>query len=144
MSVHFSSATDQWATPQELYDRWDRLFCFDLDACADEGNAKCQRFYSVEVDGLAQEWAPHRVWLNPPYGRSIGRWMAKAKQESARGALVVALVPARTDTRWWHDHVVGAAHIIYLQGRVRFGTATAGAPFPSAIVIYYPQMNYHS
>lgn len=144
MSVHFSSATDQWDTPQELYDRWDRLFCFDLDACADETNAKCQRFYSVEVDGLAQEWAPRRVWLNPPYGRSIGRWMAKAKEAAARGALVVALVPARTDTRWWHDHVVGAAHIIYLQGRVRFGTATSGAPFPSAIVIYYPQMNYHS
>ena len=136
MSVHFSSVTDQWSTPQALFDEWHALFTFNLDVCADVMNAKCPRYFTADMDGLRQEWAPSRCWMNPPYGRSIGRWCAKAADEATRGALVVGLLPARTDTTWWHDYVAPSAHIVYLRGRVRFGQAKAGAPFPSAVAIW--------
>lgn len=136
MSVHFSSATDQWATPRALFEEWDALFHFDLDVCADASNAKCSRYFDAQVDGLSQTWAPARCWMNPPYGRTIGRWCAKAAAESRRGALVVGLLPARTDTAWWHEHVAPHAHVVFLRGRVRFGQARTGAPFPSAIAVW--------
>lgn len=136
MSVHFSSASDQWATPQMLFDEWHALFRFDLDVCADASNAKCARYFTAEDDGLSKEWAPSRCWMNPPYGRTIGRWVQKAAEESQRGALVCGLLPARTDTAWWHAHVLPHAHVVYLRGRVKFGDATAGAPFPSAVAIW--------
>ena len=130
----FSSTTDEWETPAELFATLDAEFRFDLDVCADAGNAKCARYFTREDDGLAQEWAG-ACWMNPPYGREIGRWMAKARDSAAAGAVVVCLVPARTDTRWWHDH---AAHgeVRYLRGRLKFGGASAGAPFPSAVVVF--------
>lgn len=135
-SVHYSSATDQWATPRALFEEWDRLFHFDLDVCADASNAKCSSYFDVWADGLAQSWAPRRCWMNPPYGREIGRWCQKAAAEAELGALVVGLLPARTDTAWWHRHVVPHAHVVYLRGRVRFGEAKAGAPFPSAVAVW--------
>ena len=130
-----SSSTDQWATPRAFFDQWDARFRFELDVCADHTNAKCRRYFSAADDGLAQEWAPFRCWMNPPYGREIGRWMQKALEESRRGALVVCLVPARTDTAWWHEYAM-QGRVIFVRGRLRFGEAKNSAPFPSAVVIF--------
>lgn len=130
-----SSSTDQWATPRAFFDQWDARFRFEVDVCADHTNAKCRRYFTADDDGLAQEWAPFRCWMNPPYGREIGRWMAKALEESRRGALVVCLVPARTDTAWWHEYAMHG-RVVFVRGRLRFGEARNSAPFPSAVVIF--------
>lgn len=131
-----SSATDMWSTPPHLFAELDREFAFTLDVCATAENALCRLFFTIEVDGLAQAWAPHVCWMNPPYGRTIGEWVHKAYTESLNGATVVCLVPARTDTHWWHDWAMKATEIRYLRGRLKFGGATNGAPFPSAILVY--------
>jgi phage N-6-adenine-methyltransferase len=130
----FSSASVEWSTPWTLFNELDAEFNFNLDVCATEDNAKCQWFYSPEDDGLRQEWHG-TCWMNPPYGRTIGEWVAKA-HESAKSddTLVVCLLPVRTDTRWWHDHVTDA-EIRFLKGRVRFNDA-GPAPFPSCVVIF--------
>ena len=136
----FSSATDQWPTPAAFFDLWAARFAFDLDVCADAHNAKCSRFFSVEDDGLAQSWAPAVCWMNPPYGREIGKWVRKACEESLKGATVVCLLPARTDTAWWHDYVIPHAEVTFVRGRIKFGSATAGAPFPSAVAVFRPEV----
>ena len=136
-AVHFSSETDQWATPQALFDRMNTAFGFTLDVCADSKNAKCPIFFSKEQDGLAQEWVG-RCWMNPPYGRAIGLWVKKAFLSAQQGALVVALLPARVDTKWWHDYVMGA-DVHFIKGRIKFGAAKSGAPFPSAIALFWPK-----
>lgn len=134
-SVHFSSATDNWATPQELFDELDAQHGpFELDVCASAANAKCGKFYTAEDDGLSQPWVG-KCWMNPPYGRRIGDWMKKAYESSLCGATVVCLVPARTDTRWWHDYAV-KGEVRFLRGRVKFGGSKNSAPFPSAVVIF--------
>ena len=131
----FSSVRMDWATPQAVFDKLDAEFHFTLDCCASKENAKCDRFFDEAADGLAQSWAGDRVFMNPPYGRAIGKWMAKAHSEAIAGALVVCLVPARTDTAWWHDYAM-QGEIRFLRGRIRFVGAEANAPFPSAIVIF--------
>ena len=132
--VFFSSKTDQWETPQWLFDKYDAVYHFDVDVCALPENAKCARYFTPEQDGLAQEWTGH-VWCNPPYGRQIGQWVKKASECSAE--LVVMLLPARTDTQWFHDYVNrGGVIIEYLRGRLKFGQAKNSAPFPSMIVIF--------
>lgn len=131
-----SSASDEWPTPQPLFDALDRVFGFTLDVCATPANAKCQRFYTREQDGLAQPWNG-TVWCNPPYGRNItGKWMRKAWEASQEGATVVCLVPARTDTRWWHDWISRAVDVLLWRGRLKFGDAESGAPFASALVTF--------
>jgi len=100
LAVHFSSVKNEWETPPELFAEWDRLFNFELDVCATSQNTKCARYFTPEDDGLGQSWAPYVCWMNPPYGRDITSWVHKAYEESRRGATVVCLVPARTDTRW--------------------------------------------
>jgi phage N-6-adenine-methyltransferase len=135
--VHYSSKSYEWATPQDLFDRLHTEHQFDLDVCASHSNAKCPKFFTRAEDGLAQTWAG-RCWCNPPYGRQIGDWVRKA-WESARttAELVVCLVPVRTDTRWWQEYVIGTgAEVTYLPGRIRFNGAPAGAPFPSAVVVF--------
>jgi len=134
----FSSATDQWATPQQFFNDWAQLFPFTLDVCADASNAKCARYFTREDDGLRQDWAPEVCWMNPPYGREIGRWVRKAYEESQKGATVVCLLPARTDTAWWHDYVIEHAQVAFIRGRIKFGDAKSGAPFPSAVAVFYP------
>jgi len=136
-NVHFSSATDQWATPQDLFDSLDKAFGFSLDVCADSNNAKCDHFFTKEQDGLTQEWVG-RCWMNPPYGREIGKWVQKAYESAQRGAFVACLLPARTDTKWWHDYAV-KGDIHFIKGRIKFVEATAGAPFPSALVLFWPK-----
>ena len=134
----FSSATDQWATPLPLFNEWNARFSFTLDVCADASNAKCARFFDRAMDGLKQDWSLDVCWMNPPYGREIGQWVKKAHASSLDGATVVCLLPARTDTAWWHDYVLPFAEITFLRGRVRFGDAKAGAPFPSAVAVFRP------
>jgi phage N-6-adenine-methyltransferase len=136
-SVHFRSDSEEWATPAWLFDELNRRFGFTLDVCATPSNAKCRRFFTREQDGLAQEWTGV-CWMNPPYGRPIAKWIRKARLSALAGATVVALVPARPDTRWWQEDVAAASEIIFLKGRLKFGTASNSAPFPSAIVVFRP------
>jgi site-specific DNA-methyltransferase (adenine-specific) len=130
-----SSATAEWSTPQDLFDRLDEEFAFTLDPCCTHENAKCEKHYTAAEDGLAQSWTGERVFMNPPYGRVIGRWMEKAWLSAQLGALVVCLVPARTDTAWWHDFAM-KGEIRFLRGRLKFGGGRGSAPFPSAVVIF--------
>ena len=131
----FSSATDEWSTPLEVFRQLDAEFGpFTLDVCATRDNAKCSHYYTREQDGLAQPWEGC-VWMNPPYGDAIGRWMERAYLEGQRGVTVVCLVPARTDTAWWHDFAM-RGDVRFLRGRLKFGGALSGAPFPSAVVVF--------
>jgi phage N-6-adenine-methyltransferase len=134
MSVHFSSKTDDWATPQDFFDSWNKVFNFDLDVCASKENAKCSKYFDVEVDGLKQTWKGS-CWMNPPYGRDIAKWMEKAHDSWQEGATVVCLVPARTDTKWWH-HFAMKGEITFIRGRLKFGDSKNSAPFPSAVVVF--------
>ena len=132
----FSSASCEWETPREFFDKQDAVHHFDLDVCATPDNAKCARYYTEEQDGLVQPWTG-RCWMNPPYGRTIGKWVQKA-YESVRGGyadLVVCLLPARTDTAWWHDYCM-KGEVQFIRGRLKFGNAKNAAPFPSALVIF--------
>lgn len=135
-SVHFSSATPEWTTPPAVFAALDaELGPFDLDPCATSENAKCGRYFTRKDDGLEQVWTG-RVWLNPPYGRTVGAWLAKAWESSQTTAdLVVCLVPARTDTHWWHDYCA-QGEVRFLRGRLKFGTCSNPAPFPSAVVVF--------
>ena len=130
-----SSKSDEWATPYWLFDMLDMKYHFDLDVCAQSHNTKCAYYFTPEQNGLIQPWAPAVCWMNPPYGRAIKEWMKKAYEESQRGATVVCLVPARTDTAWWHEYAM-RGQITFLRGRIRFIGATSSAPFPSAIVVF--------
>ena len=133
MNVHFSSKTDQWSTPQDFFDKLNEEFKFNLDVCANTENHKCAMWFSEEEDGLSKDWSNVRVWMNPPYGREIGKWVKKASE--AKG-VVVCLLPSRTDTRWFHDYIYGKAEIRFLKGRLKFGGSKNSAPFPSMVVIF--------
>jgi phage N-6-adenine-methyltransferase len=139
MNVHFSSATDMWATPQEFFDGLRQEFVFRLDVCATGENAKCLRYFTEAQDGLSQPWRGV-CWMNPPYGRTIGLWMRKAHESALQGATVVCLVPARTDTAWWHDYAI-KGEVRFLRGRLKFGGHKNSAPFPSALVIFRPSVS---
>lgn len=137
LRVHFTSKTDEWPTPKNLFAILDKEFRFTLDPCSTDENAKCSKHFTVRENGLSQDWKDEVVFMNPPYGRSIGMWMAKAYFSSRMGATVVCLVPARTDTAWWHDFAM-KGEIRLLRGRLQFEGAENAAPFPSAIVIFRP------
>ena len=133
-----SSKTDEWGTPADLFAQLNRRFGpFDLDVCATDQNAKCPRFYAREQDGLQHDWAG-TCWMNPPYGRTIGKWVRKAWESSRAGATVVCLLPARVDTKWWWDFVKPFGEIEFIRGRLRFGDGCNSAPFPSAVVVFRP------
>jgi phage N-6-adenine-methyltransferase len=131
---------DDRPTPQATFDTLHKEFGFTLDAAASSANKKCERYFDAKTNGLAQSWAGETVWLNPPYGKPLPTWFAKAKLEAkTNGATVVMLVPASTDTGWWHDAMKGAAEVRFIQGRLSFGNSTGKpAPFGSALVIYRP------
>lgn len=131
----FSSKTDQWETPQDFFDQLNKEFHFTLDVCALPENAKCVDYYTPEQDGLSMPWTGV-CWCNPPYGRQIGQWVRRALFASVSGATVVMLLPARTDTRWFHEYIYGKAEIRFVKGRLKFGGADNAAPFPSMVVIY--------
>jgi site-specific DNA-methyltransferase (adenine-specific) len=135
----YSSDSCEWATPQEFFDALDAEFGFEIDVCAGADNHKCDFYFDKNDDGLSLRWHPFTCWMNPPYGREIGKWMAKAHEEADRGATVVCLVPARTDTAWWHDHAAKADEIRFVRGRLKFirdDGKNDSAPFPSAVVIF--------
>jgi phage N-6-adenine-methyltransferase len=135
-SVHYMSKSNEWATPQDLFDRLDDEFKFTVDVAANEQNAKCDRYFTEADNGLAQSWVGERVWCNPPYGREIGQWIKKAAISKAE--IAVLLIPARTDTNAWHRWIFGTAEVRFVKGRIRFvnGNKPDNAPFPSAVVIF--------
>ena len=131
-SVLYSSENEVWATPQDLFNRLNDEFHFDIDVCATPENAKCSKFFSPLDDGLSQDWQGV-CWMNPPYGKKIGAWMKKAMEAKTT---VVCLVPSRTDTKWWHDYAMKADEIRFIKGRLKFGNSKNSAPFPSAIIVF--------
>ena len=132
-----TSKSDEWTTPRRLFAALDRRFQFTLDPAATAENALLPAFFTKESDGLAQTWKDHRVFVNPPYSQ-VSLWMAKCVVESADGCpLICALVPARTDTRWWNDFVKGADLIHFVKGRLKFGDGSGTAPFPSALAFWF-------
>ena len=133
----FSSQSNEWATPQDFYDNLDKEFQFNLDPCCTHENAKCENYYTIDEDGLAQDWSGHTVLVNPPYGRKIKDWVKKSYEESRDpDTTVVMLIPARTDTAYFHDYIYDKAEIRFLRGRLKFGDSKNAAPFPSMVVVY--------
>lgn len=133
--VMFSSKSDIWETPQGLFDKLNSEFGFTLDAAALPDNAKCPSYYTPKDDGLIKPWTG-TIWCNPPYGRTVGDWVRKAYETSLNGVTVVMLLPARTDTKWFHDFIYGKAEVRFLRGRLKFGGSKNSAPFPSMIVVF--------
>lgn len=137
MDVHYSSKTSEWETPDGLFSALDARFRFTLDPCCTHENAKCERHYTIQEDGLSQDWQGETVFCNPPYGRALQSWVEKCRRESEKpGTVVVALLPARTDTRWFHDIILPSAEILFIRGRIRFGGSRWNAPFPSMVCIF--------
>ena len=132
MDVHFSSKSYEWETPQEFFLELHREFDFTLDPCATQENAKLPKYYTKEENGLSKNWDGERVFMNPPYGREIARWVQKAYESKA---LVVGLLPARTDTQWFHNWIYNKARIRFIKGRIKFSKQNS-APFPSMVVIW--------
>ena len=158
----FSTGNDEWETPQELFNRLNKLYNFTIDVCATHENAKCKRYYTKSEDGLIQDWSNEIVWMNPPYSKPervckpnckkkacVKRgyhlkeykpgqedWIKKAYEESQKGALVVALLPVRTDTQAFHKYIYKKQDIDFLEGRLKFGNCKDAAPFPSMIVVF--------
>ena len=132
----FSQKNTVWSTPQSFFDELDKRFKFTLDVCALSENAKCETFFTPEIDGLQQKWAG-TCWMNPPYGREIGQWVRKAHIEASTGnCKVVALLPARTDTKWFHELILRKYEVEFIKGRLRFSDSKNSAPFPSMIVVF--------
>lgn len=137
-----SSKKMDWCTPQAFFDDLNREFHFVLDAAAMPENAKCTQYFTPETDGLSRSWdVGGSVFCNPPYGRRLGKWVKKAYSEHVRGGVtIVMLIPARTDTSYFHDYIYGKAEIRFLRGRLKFedenGAAMNPAPFPSMVVIF--------
>ena len=141
LNVHFSSETNEWETPNELFSILDCFFKFTLDAASSKENKKCEKHYTIEDDGLSKSWTNETVWLNPPYGKEIGKWVKKAYEESLNDyTTVVMLIPARTDTSYWHDYITKASEIFFIRGRIKFFNkekkGNSAAPFPSAIIVF--------
>ncbi len=141
--VMFSSKTDQWATPQGFFDELNKEFGFTLDPCADEFNHKCDKYFTKEQDGLSQSWANEVVFCNPPYGREIPHWVKKCFDEVHSGGCpcAVMLIPARTDTKYFHQYIYKQAEIRFIKGRLKFGDSTNSAPFPSMVVVFRRAVN---
>jgi phage N-6-adenine-methyltransferase len=135
---HPVAVREDWETPPDFFAALDAEFGFTLDVCATPANAKCARYFTPTTDGLAQSWGSDVCWCNPPYGREIPKWMRKAWEESQAGATGVCLVPARTDTRWWHDYAERASERRFVKGRIRFVGAKYNAPFPCVVVVFKP------
>ena len=144
-NVHFSSQSNEWATPRLLFERIESLTLgkrrFHLDPCCTAATKKCPYAFTMADDGLARDWSFYEtVFVNPPYGREIGLWVRKAYEEWKKGATVILLIPSRTDTKWWHAYCMAAKRIIFIQGRVKFEQAgrenIVSAPFPSCVVVF--------
>lgn len=131
-----ASKTSEWSTPAGLFSQLDKEFHFDLDPASTDSNALCRNHYTSKEDGLKQPWGGYRVFVNPPYGPALDEWVRKAYEERNNAEVIVMLIPARTDTRWFHDYVIGKAEIRFIKGRLKFGGAKYNAPFPNMIAVY--------
>lgn len=131
------SKTVEWETPQDLFDKLNKYYNFDIDVCASDTNCKVSLYFTKQVDGLQQKWFG-KCWMNPPYGREIYGWVKKAYEESLSGVVTVALLPSRTDVRWFHEFCYKKpnVNITFLKGRLKFGGCTDCAPFPNMIVVF--------
>lgn len=139
--LFFSSNDNSWATPQSFYDKLNSNFNFTLDPCATPETAKCSKFYTKYDDGLTKDWQGETVFCNPPYGREIGKWVEKCYREALKpNTKAVMLIPARTDTKYFHDYILGNAEILFIKGRLKFvdskGNCFSPAPFPSMVVVF--------
>ena len=137
--IMFSKKSDEWATPQWLFDSMNQKYGFTLDPSATPENAKCSKFYTMEDDGLSKNWAGERVFINPPYSKCYD-WVKKAHKEAQQeNTKVVMLLPARTDTKWFHEFCMDkkvTSEIVFVKGRLKFGDQTNAAPFPSMIIVF--------
>lgn len=151
-ALMFSKASDEWSTPQDFWRELDAEFHFDIDVAATRENSKCEEFYTEDTNALTWPWSLSMArgyqpvcWMNPPYSQ-VRQFIAKAADEARNGCTVVCLIPSRTDTRWWHEHVWdGEKHqprpgveVRFIKGRLKFGGSKNSAPFPSAIVVFRP------
>lgn len=137
IQVMFSSKDDKWSTPQDFFDELNSEFHFTLDPCADDYNHKCEKYYTEADDGLLQDWEGEIVFCNPPYGKAIKDWVRKGYIEGCKpNTTVVMLIPARTDTIYFHRYIYHKAEIRFIKGRLKFGNSKNSAPFPSMVVIY--------
>lgn len=134
LDVMFSSKTDLRSTPQAFYDKLNEEFKFTLDPCATEENHKCDKYYTKEQDWLKQSRDNEIVFCNPPYGREIKNRVEK--WANAKGGIIVMLLPARTDTSWFHDYIYHKAEIRFIRWRLKFGDGKNSAPFPSMVVVF--------
>ena len=138
--VMFSSKSEEWETPQDLFDHLNFQYKFTLDPCATTQSAKCEKYYTKDDDGLSKDWEGETVFMNPPYGRDIKNWIKKAYEEGQKPkTMVVCLIPSRTDTKYWHEYCMKAWNIHFVKGRLKFKNENAGnnsAPFPSAVVVF--------
>jgi len=134
----FSSKSNDWGTPQNFYDKLNNSFGpFTLDPCSDGQNNKTDNYFTKEQNGLSQDWSGNKVFMNPPYGRAIKDWLKKAYEEGQKpNTTVVCLIPARTDTKYWHDYVMNAQAVYFVKGRLKFGDSNNSAPFPSAVIVF--------
>ena len=136
IDVMFSSKKHDWSTPQDFFDELDNEFHFDIDVCADEENAKCEKYYDENDDGLIQDWEGMTCFCNPPYS-DCTNWIKKCYNEGKKpNTTVVALIPARTDTKYFHNYIYHKAEIRFIKGRLKFGESKNAAPFPSMVVIF--------
>ena len=142
--VHFKSGNKEWETPDSFFQPYAKEFNIKLDVCATRENAKCKAFYDKKTNGLHASWAianeigggKSACWMNPPYGRGIEKWVKKAYDEALKGVTTIALLPARTDTSWFHNYIYKKHEVRFLKGRIKFVDASSSAPFPSMIVIF--------
>lgn len=133
----FSSEKMDWTTPIELFKELDKEFHFTLDPASTHKNALCEKHYTLEEDGLRQDWGGETVYCNPPYGREVKHWVKKCYEESLKpNTTVVLLIFARTDTKYFHDYIYGKAELRFIKGRLKFGNCKNSAPFPSMVVIF--------
>ncbi len=137
----FSSESSGWSTPIDLFDELNLKYKFTVDVCADTTNYKVKKYYNKKIDGLSKDWTGEIAWCNPPYGREICNWVQKAYESTKSGnseTKVVMLLPARTDTRWFHDYIYSnpLCKIEFIKGRLKFSGSKTSAPFPSMIVTF--------
>jgi phage N-6-adenine-methyltransferase len=134
----FSTGTIHWSTPQDLFDKINEEFNFTLDACANTSNYKVKNYFNEKQNGLAQSWQDNTVWVNPPYGSGISDWIKKAYNECSPNCKIIMLLPARVDTRWFHDYIYNNpdCETRFIKGRLKFSNSKSSAPFPSMIVVF--------
>jgi site-specific DNA-methyltransferase (adenine-specific) len=141
----FSSKKQDWETPPYIISWLENKLArkFTLDPCATADNRKAPMWFDEKTNGLTQDWAPHNVFMNPPYGGAIKHWVKKAYDEFQKGAFVVGFIPARTETRYWFDYIWNKDNVAvwFIKGRVKFLPLGTPAPFPSCLVIWNPELD---